>query len=131
MKNSFFITILLNIVFLPAIAANIDCPDMINTHQSLQKKVNGWREFLDDWNLVHRFNRVTFYANDPKQHASLAPDNTKNSKAIWTFGKDKIWLACGYSNTDIQLIRRLPDGVKKCTVTYVENFKKIAAIHCS
>ena len=105
---------------------------MIKTSQSLQEKVNRWDEFLDDWNIVHYFNQVTFYAGHPKKHASLVPDNegTKSNKAIWTFGKDIIWLACGYSNTDIQLIQKLPKAIKTCTVTYDLNFSKIIAINC-
>lgn len=115
-----------------ALAATIQCPHEIKTTQSLLKKVNGWGEFSDDWNIVHNVNRVTFYASHPNEHASLAPDNedTKSNKALWTFGKDKIWLACGYSNTAIQLIQKLPDKTRSCTVTYDSNFSKIITIDC-
>ena len=98
----------------------------------MQEKVNGWDEFLDDWNIVHHFDRVTFYAGHPKEHASLAPDNegTKSNKLNWSFGKDRIWVACGYSNTTIQLIQRIPDETKTCTVTYDSKFSKVISINC-
>jgi len=134
MRLSFFITLILGLVmtFQTALAASIQCPDRIKTNQSLQKKIDGWGAFLDDGNRVHRFNKVTFYAGPPNEHASLAPDNegTKSNKAIWTFGKDEIWLACGYSNTEIQLIRKLPEGTKTCNVTYDARFSKIIVINC-
>ncbi|MBI2785155.1 MAG: hypothetical protein HYX60_02130 [Legionella longbeachae] len=134
MRISFFITLTLElaIAFHPALAITIKCPDKINTSQSLQEKVNGWDEFLDDWNIVHHFNKVTFYAGHPKEHASLVPDNedTKSNKMNWTFGKDIIWLACGYSNTDIQLIQKLPNATTTCSVTYDSNFSKNIAINC-
>lgn len=120
-------------MFHPALAANIQCPHEIKTNQSLQEKANGWPEFLDDWNIVHHFDRVTFYAGHPKEHASLVPDNegTKSNKVIWTFGgKDKIWVACGYSNTTIQLIQKLPDETKTCAVTYGSKSSNVIAINC-
>lgn len=115
-----------------ALAAILNCPSTIRTNQSLQQKIDGWDGFLDDGNKVYSFNRVTFYSGHPKFNASLAPDNegTKGDKLIWSFGKDKIWLACGYSNTDIKLIRELPDIIKTCTVTYRSNFSEITVISC-
>lgn len=134
MRISVFIPLTLGLAmtFHSALAATLQCPHEIKTTQSLLEKVNGWGEFSDDWNIAHNFNRVTFYAGHPNEHASLTPDNegTKGNKLIWTFGKDKTWLACGYSNTTIQLIQKLPDKIKSCTVTYDSNFSKIITINC-
>lgn len=134
MKILIFIPLILGLTMAlhSALAITIQCPQEIKTTQFLQKKVNGWGEFSDDWNIVHHVNRVTFYAGHPNEHASLAPDNedTKSNKALWTFGKDKIWLVCGYSNTGVQLIQELPAKTKRCTVIYDSNFSKITSINC-
>ncbi len=113
-------------------AATLRCPQQIKTSESLQEKITGWDEFLDDGNIVHHFNRVTFYSGHPKEHASLAPDNegTKGNKLIWTFAKDTIWLACGYSNTNIQLTQKLLNGTKLCAVTYDSTFSQVLTINC-
>lgn len=115
-----------------ALAVILNCPNAIKTNQSLQQKVDGWDGFLDDWNNVHNFNLITFYSGHPKNHTSLTPDNedTKGNKLTWSFGEGKIWLACGYSNTDIQLIQELPGSIKTCTVTYRSNFSEITVISC-
>lgn len=115
-----------------ASVATIQCPQVIKTNQSLQQEIKEWDVFLDDWNYVHHFNRITFYAGHPKEHASLAPDseNSKVKKLTWTFDKQEIWVACGYSNITIQLIQKLPNETKKCTVTYNTNFSKVIAINC-
>lgn len=110
----------------------VTCPESIDTNQSLGKKIEGWDGFLDDLNNVHYFNRITFYSEHPKMHASLAPDDehTKGNNLTWTFGAHQIWLACGYYNTDVQLIRQLSNSIDKCTVTYQANFSKVTAINC-
>lgn len=116
----------------PAPAATIQCPQSINTKQSLQSTVQGWDSFLDDWNESYPFDGVTFYDLHPKEHASLAPDNddSKSSKLIWTFGKNQIWMACRYSNTSIQLIKKLPKGTKKCDVTYEDSSLHKISVNC-
>ncbi len=115
-----------------ALAATIQCPHEIKTNQSLQEKINGWGEFLDDGYHLYNLKNITFYADHPKRHVSLAPDNesTSGNTLIWTFGNDKIWLACGYSNTTLQLIKMLSDKTKRCTVTYGSNFTKVISINC-
>lgn len=116
-----------------ALAAILNCPASIQTTQSLVKNVDGWQSFLDDWNNIYHFNRVTFYSGHPKSHASLAPDNEhpKSNRLIWTFNKEQIWLACGYSNTNVQLIQELPKSVRTCTVTHELNFSKVTEIRCN
>ncbi len=120
------------IPFRPLSAATLKCPETIMTHQSLQRKVHGWSEFVDECNAEHNLEGLDFYAGTPQGHASLAPDNetTKGNKLIWTFGKDKIWLACRYTHSTIQLVQKLSEEIKSCTVTYESNFSKVTRIVC-
>lgn len=116
-----------------ASSAHLQCPALIKTNQSLAAPINGWDGFLDDLNAVHAFNRITFYAGHPKEHASLSPDSerSKNHTLTWTFGKETIWLACEYSNTLMQLTKPLPTGTKQCRVTYNANYSQVIKIECS
>ncbi|WP_412757512.1 STY0301 family protein [Legionella bozemanae] len=116
----------------PAYAATIQCPTVIQTNQSLQHEINDWNVFTDELNGIHQFERITFYSGHPKENASLTPDHerSKVKKLTWTFGKQETWIACDYTRTKIQLIRKLPDGTKSCTVTYNKDFSKVTAINC-
>jgi hypothetical protein len=120
------------VFFDSASAAVIECPLLINPNQFLTQKIKGWDLFLDHVEDIHHFNRVTFYAGLPKEHASLAPDDehSANKKLTWTFGESAIWLACGYSKTAMQLVRKLPNNTKKCIVSYGITFDKVLTIDC-
>lgn len=113
-------------------AATIQCPQIIQTKQSLQQEINKWNVLVDNWNNDHRFERIAFYSGHPKEHASLAPDNETSQikKLTWTFGKQETWVACEYTHTKIQLIQKLPAEIKRCTVTYNADFSKVVAINC-
>jgi hypothetical protein len=110
----------------------MQCPPSLKTTQSLQEKVKGWDVFVSDLNAAHHLNQITFYDQHPKEHASLAPDNedSKENKLSWTFNNNSIWLACGYSQTTVQLIQKLPAGMKHCTVRYAEHFSQVIAVDC-
>lgn len=131
-KKASVLILLLGFILVPnvAIATNVDCPSTIATQQSLNNKVAGWEDFIDDLNSTHDFNRVTFYSGHPKMHASLVPDNERSKNATWFFGHGTIWMACGYSNTDVQLIQQIPRSIKSCTVTYPANSSDKMLIKC-
>ncbi|WP_182352020.1 STY0301 family protein [Legionella sp. PC1000] len=122
----------LGILYHSAYAATLQCPQVIQTNQSLHHEIKDWDVFTDDLNGVHQFERITFYSGHPKENASLAPnhENSKAKKLTWTFGKKETWTACDYAHTKVQLIRKLPAGTKSCTVTYNANFSKVMAIKC-
>ncbi|KTD72732.1 STY0301 family protein [Legionella tucsonensis] len=122
----------LALLYHSAYAGKIQCPQVIQTNQSLQHEIKDWDVFTDKLNGIQQFARITFYSGHPKENASLAPDheNSKVKKLTWTFGKQEIWVACDYTHTKIQLIRKLPDGAKSCTVTYNANYSKVVAINC-
>lgn len=113
-------------------ATEIHCPETIQTNQSLQQEIKTWDVFQDDWNSTHHFDRITFYSGPPKEHASLAPDNetSKVKKLTWSFDKQETWIACGYTHTKIQLIQKIPNGTKSCTVSYDKDFSKVLGINC-
>ncbi|WP_454780561.1 STY0301 family protein [Legionella sp. WA2022007384] len=115
-----------------ASAATIQCPQTIQTNQSLQHDISKWHGFLDNLNSNNHFERITFYSGHPKEHASLAPDSesSKIKKLTWTFGEQETWIACEYTHTQIQLIQKIPAGTKSCTVTYNANYFKVVAINC-
>ncbi|PWY57395.1 hypothetical protein DGG96_01375 [Legionella qingyii] len=115
-----------------ASATTIQCPQVIQTNQSLHHEITKWNEFSDKLNDANHFERITFYSGHPKEHASLAPDteSSKNKKLTWTFGEQETWIACEYTNTKIQLIQMIPAETKSCTVTYNADFSKVVAINC-
>ncbi|MBA2657418.1 MAG: hypothetical protein H0U70_10645 [Tatlockia sp.] len=127
MKNS--IISLLLVIPLNLFAASINCPQEIHTNQALKQHAKGWEPFVDDWNQVHQFNQISFYAGHPKEHASLAPDN-QQGELIWNFTKNEIWLACGYLGTTVQLIQKLPATIKHCTATYSADFSNLKRLNC-
>jgi hypothetical protein len=130
-KSRLNILIMSSCVIFSAQAATIECPKTIKTNQSLQGKIANWEAFIDDSNDIHNFARVTFYSQHPKGHASLTPDNTKNTKATWNFNGSEIWLACEYTNTRVQLIQKLPNTIKNCTATYNSSFSEVTGLECN
>ncbi|STY29852.1 Uncharacterised protein [Legionella wadsworthii] len=113
-------------------AITVSCPKEIQTNQSLKSIIKGWSVFIDGENHLSHFTRITFYSGPPQENASLAPDdkNSTGKKMIWNFNEGNIWLSCGYSNTSIQLIQKLPDKIKKCSVTYNADYSNVLAIDC-
>jgi hypothetical protein len=68
---------------------------------------------------------VTFFDGDPKDEASLAPDNGKKAAgttvSTWKFAADDklgIFVRCSYLGTALQLQRRLVPTPGTCAVTY-------------
>jgi hypothetical protein len=128
-----FKILVLSLLAHQAIAATVNCPMVINTHQSLQQEINGWDSYTAATDAQHVLQGVTFYDKHPRQNASLAPDdeNIQNNKLVWTFNKKSdVWLACRYANTNVQLIQRLPKELGNCTVTYDDNLSHIVKIDC-
>jgi len=71
---------------------------------------------------------ITFFDGDPKDEASLAPDDEKKvtgtTVSTWKFaGSDKssTFVRCSYFGTSVQLQRRLVPAPGTCTVTYDAN----------
>lgn len=116
-----------------AMATPVNCPPIINTDQTLKQEINGWDGYTAATDSQHVLQGITFYDKHPKENASLAPDNenTKNNKLVWTFDKKSdVWVACRYSNTNVQLIQQLPKERGNCTVTYDDKFSRVVKVDC-
>jgi hypothetical protein len=96
------------------------CPVRLETRQSAK----------DPYELVHGNDAsplmgVTFFDGDPKDEASLAPDNETKVAATtvstWKFVTDDklgIFVRCSYFGTSLELQRRLVPPPGMCAVTY-------------
>jgi hypothetical protein len=114
--------ILLCSAFCPA-ADSITCPETISTRQELTAPVPGWTPMQDD--TPHSLSGITFYDGPPAEKASLVYDQITPGKseqiATWRFAPQtgrRIWLACSYAGTAIQLTKGLPPNISICSVTY-------------
>ncbi|HTL12638.1 MAG TPA: STY0301 family protein [Bdellovibrionota bacterium] len=111
---------------------SVDCPDRIETAQSLKSAVSPWQTF-EDPNTVNYLSMVDYYDGEPKGMAQLVPDNEDSlHDPVWTFSGDReIWQVCRYTNTQVSLTKKLPKGIKKCSVKYSkEKPPEVASIVC-
>lgn len=118
-----------SLITFEASSGTLDCPKEIKTNQSLQGKMDNWDAF--NFNAPHKFSRVTFYSKHPKENASLVPDSTNKNQASWNFNEPEIWMACEYSNTNVQVIQKLPKHIKKCTAIYDAGFSSVSSVQCN
>ncbi|MGC2112438.1 MAG: STY0301 family protein [Candidatus Korobacteraceae bacterium] len=104
-------------------AEPINCPDTVEARQQLTSSAPGWTAMLDD--APHSLAGVTFYDGLPSEKASLVYGQITRGKgeqtATWRFAPQtnrRIWVACSYAGTAIELTRSLPSDAKTCSVTY-------------
>jgi hypothetical protein len=110
----------------PAFAAEGDiCPAHLETRQSVKAPILSRRSRARA--LSPRMG-ITSFDGDPKDEASLAPDDekkvTRTTVSTWKFaGGDKpsTLVRCSYFGTSVQLQRRLVPTPGTCTVTYDAN----------
>jgi hypothetical protein len=106
----------------PALAQSVSCPNYIDVApQKLRTDMPGWKPFYDVYHLRYTLNQVSVYNGDPSLLAALAPDANSASYAdynLYDNGREKYFLACGYSNTSIQLYQQLSKELRRCRVTY-------------
>jgi hypothetical protein len=106
-----------------AFAAETDiCPARLETRQSAKAPYPFQLVSGDDASPLMG---VTFFDGDPKDEASLAPDNEKKSAgttvSTWKFAADDklgTFVRCSYFGTSLQLQRRLVPTPGTCAVTY-------------
>lgn len=61
--------------------------------------------------------RISLTSGPPDQQATLVPDvSTKRSIAWKLSDKDEYWVACHYLFTNLLLTRKLPHGMRECSV---------------
>ena len=112
------------------------CPSQVEVQpQRIAKTVPGWSVIASE--APHQLTSITFYDGEPKEKASLAPDETGRQRQVWTLAAQTrpYWLSCHYSGTNVVLARPLPPTVKRCEVTYqpsvtIEGMPEIKEISC-
>jgi|HubBroStandDraft_1064217.scaffolds.fasta_scaffold00152_22 hypothetical protein len=126
----------------PAAAADkITCPAEIKAvAAALAAPVEGWTARNDP--VPTQLSGVTFYEGAPADGGSLAPDDEKRTKSkitstwkLGALGPGPYWLGCRYAATTLTLERRLPAGIKECTVAYnatvsVDGLPEVEEISC-
>lgn len=121
----FIVAVLCSALTVPACyAIEFRCPASIEVSEQFQGEQSEWEAFIDRSRGGYRLDNVGIYSGHPKERGALVPDKTARSKGIgktvWRFpGKKSAtsWLACSYSNTNIMLVRQLPDGLSYCEMT--------------
>jgi hypothetical protein len=121
-------------VVMPMVAAGskdveFDCPESIQTRQSLVGKMKAWEAGPGGSGKQgisqHYLEGVQFSNGPPGERVFLAPDNEHESSdakrwtARWPMqAGDKLWLTCRYRQTTVTVTRQLPSGFRRCLVKY-------------
>lgn len=123
--SRYFILVLLGFPSI-ALALDLACPDTITTRQSLANPVPSWETSLPEPlngepEGLSYLSTAFFTEGPPSHHVGLLPDieSAKVGKYLdtWNFeDSSKIWLACVYRGTYVSLAKRLPAGIKSCTI---------------
>ena len=101
-----------------------NCPTEIQTSQKLLKSFENWRPFQ----LVtsHSLSQIELYDGKPEELAVLKPDSQSDEKAVWSFRRGSTnYIACRYSDTNVQLTALLPKEMTRCTVWYNKNVRNM------
>lgn len=101
----------------------MSCPSSIRTQQKLADPIASWDVEASD--TSNRLIYVELYNGPPGNEQAIEPDETRDQAKeeilIWRFSgepaKEGIWLLCGYQQTQVRLLRMLPDAVRECTQT--------------
>jgi hypothetical protein len=107
----------------PAGFSRLDVPPSITVKQELAAPPPKWQAGRTDAKPMVK--AVTVFDGDPREQASLVPDNEVKSKTapytLWTFdpkGKRAIWLQVQYTGTSLHLAQALPPGTRELRVYY-------------
>jgi len=106
----------------------LDVPKEISTKQEIVKTPDGWSSGTEDF--PNQLACVTIYSGPPEEQKSLVYSDESQQKdktlATWRLGgesKEKYWITCGYSHTNVLVKKALPEGIKELRVTYDETVK--------
>lgn len=106
----------------PTVAAEPLCPARITVEQHVVDPPAGFRPF--DRQAPHDWVNAEFADGPPEDLAWLAPDSTLRKgntfTNVWTFGQTGrgTFISCAYAGTSVELVARLPDGIKRCEIRY-------------
>ena len=123
MRSFFLLIVLLGSSSLVAKPTNWKCPDDLNVNpkQSLLKTPKGWQTFSHPERYRFALEAVHFYSGHPKKLGQLRLEGYRKHSITWKRGKgdtDAYWMVCQYSDTNLNLTRKIPKRIKTCTVKY-------------
>lgn len=97
----------------------LKCPEEIAVapDQKLNRTPKGWRKFVDRTNFKARLERVNFYSGAPETLAMLKPDD--DGAVQLSSEKHEGWVACVYTDTVVQLTRKIPKRFHVCRAVSV------------
>lgn len=102
----------------------IDCPESINSTESLQTTNDAWQVEADLGKRSRFLDTIAIYSGNPKEMASLVPNKIKQKNrkrtSIWEFSKSsagEFWVSCTYTNSMLMLAKPLPKNVQRCELT--------------
>lgn len=114
-----------------------NCPATIDVAQTLMKTPEGWSAGISGGtqsNVKYMLMNIEFSEGNPANLASLKPDSGKKSRGIhtetWVFTPkfaDGYWISCEYFQTSMAVIKKLPENIQSCTVTYDTSYSDIVA----
>lgn len=130
MKKIFILVLFLSI---PSFGVELVCPSEMKSQQTLSGSVSkGWESFHYRPQLTHKLEGFGVFSGHPKENASLVPDN-ETEPYYWTISKDSkegYWISCRYSDTQLNLVRKIPNGISKCTYKYKDKRKSLEYLDC-
>lgn len=99
-------------------ASTFTCPERIDATSSLSGSYAGWEAVSAP--LPQHFERISLTSGSPEQQATLVPDSSTKRSILWKLSdKDEYWVACHYLFSNLLLTRKLPDGLRECSVKLV------------
>jgi hypothetical protein len=131
-KNLFLTSILIFQMHVStSTASDWDCPKTISPKfgKKLNEKPKNWEIFINKHRYNFSLEGIDFYLEHPKGLAQLRlePDG-------WSRGKNdngNYWILCSYTDTPINLIRKIPQEVEKCIIEHekeIHNLNGLPAI---
>lgn len=116
----------------------IECPEEIKTKQSVSTVPKGWSAHVDTLTTRQIFTGLTLFNGHPKDAAPLFPDEAEKNEKI-TDAPDTVYkippghdvyVACLYTGTLVQMVRKLPKDVQICRVRFSETLGHVQKAVC-
>lgn len=93
------------------------CPEQISVNQQLSTPYIGWQATTIQ--PKHVLVGISMHSGEPNEMSRLKPDSSSSTRITWYFSKhDRVYIACEYDKTSVQLTQALPENSTTCTVWY-------------
>lgn len=131
----------------PETKFEVQCPEEIHTQQKLKALVKGWNTHVEALNSRQIFTAAYLYEGHPKDgvqmtsvpvpQASLTGGQQKGEGGAGGLDmlyevseKTEVYFVCQYGNTLVRLFKKLPKGLKTCTVKFSETLGFVQKVVC-